>query len=130
MNLWQLVRLGTDELVGLALAGRLRPRHVWTALQGAERYRAAVADGDVREPGAAARCAAACAGCPSRVEHTLSVTVNGLPVVRGSCGPFLEDRLGQTPPTCGCLCFTLVGDELTPAGLTVVETKGCPQGWW
>jgi hypothetical protein len=125
-SLWDLLKLGTAELVAKALAGELSAGTLWTAIRGAERYRAAMAAGDVASETEAQRRAQVCANCPSRTSRQVAA----LGADAHYCGPAFEDRTAETPPTCGCLISVTVGGKAAPAGKAMVNSERCPQGIW
>lgn len=132
LGLLELVQLGTAELKSLANSGEIRMKHVWVAAKGADKYRKAIADGDLRPTERALSCARRCAGCPSRT--TRDIKVNGLDVSVGHCGPAFEEipegnRKGL-PPTCGCLVSLTFAGQIYAAGKTIVGSERCPQGSW
>lgn len=118
------------DLAAMAVAGDLPREHLWMAVEGAQTYRRAVAQGLVATADEAHRRAGLCAQCPS---HTTAPS-SALPsVLKGSCGPFLLDRTADPDPaqrTCGCRVTLTVGGLLTPAGKTVAGNERCPQGRW
>lgn len=124
MTLLDLVKLGGSELVSLALRGCLRPRHLWLAIQGAERYQEAVKTGDIAEQSEQDRRALKCASCRSQCRRGKD-QVDATAIY---CGPPLEEH--EHPPTCGCLVALLVEGRAVPAGKTVVASEACPQGRW
>lgn len=105
---------------------------LWHAIEGAAKYAAAVATGDIASPTEQARRAAICGAC-------LSLRMYKVPGISGEsrawfCGQAFVDNLAQRTPTCGCL----VGHgserekrvELTAAGKACVGSERCPQAKW
>lgn len=125
--LWQLVKMGTDTLVGMATNRQLRPEHLWVARRGAAKYRKAIANGDVAEPDQAAERASQCALCTSMrlVNPTMILDDPSM-----YCGAPFEERLGDNPPTCGCLVGVSVQGKPLPGGKALVASEQCPQGRW
>lgn len=90
-------------------------RGAWTALRGAKKYVDAIARGDIALPQVTAARLAVCGQCPHATRHPL------YPNLRlGYCGPAFDDRMAETPPTCGCLI----------AGKARVGGENCPQNRW
>jgi hypothetical protein len=119
--LGDLVRMATSELVKRALAGELRPSDAWTALRGAEKYRHAVASGDVASEQVQEERANKCWACPSSTSRTTASNATGV-----FCGaPFRE-----TPITCGCLTAIRIEGKTYAGGKTVVASEQCPQKRW
>jgi hypothetical protein len=117
----QLVTLATSELIRMALAGELGPREVWTALRGAEKYRRAVADGDVADPATQQARADKCWACPSSTSRTTAANATGV-----FCGtPFRDGVM-----TCGCLVAVRIEGKTYAGGKTVVASEQCPQDRW
>jgi hypothetical protein len=121
LSLVDLVRLATSELVRLALDGKLSPKDAWTALRGAEKYRHAVASGDVASELLQEERANKCWACPSSTSRTTASNATGV-----FCGaPFRE-----TPITCGCLVSIRIEGKTYAGGKTVVASEQCPQKRW
>jgi hypothetical protein len=118
--------VGTEELVQRALRGELTAGQLWTALKGAERYRRAMADGDVAAEAEALRRARICAACPSRS----SEEKRAVNATAHYCGEAFVARLSPPEPTCGCLVGLTVNGETTAAGKVYVLSEQCPQGKW
>jgi len=118
MTLAELVKLGSGALVDMALSGTIRPRHVWTAFKGAERYRRAMADGDVAVITHAEARVAKCGECPRRTDHPKE----GGSVAHYCGNPFEE--LDEGP--CGCLVGVTVDGAMLPAAKTLVASETCP----
>jgi hypothetical protein len=116
-----LFTLATSELIRMALAGELGPREVWTALRGAEKYRRAVADGDVADPATQQARADKCWACPSSTSRTTSTAATGV-----YCG----QPMRETPITCGCLTAIRIEGKTYAGGKTVVASEQCPQRRW
>lgn len=126
LDLLELLALGESTLVSKALAGELRPRHLWVAIKGAKKYRAAIRCGDLRGQDAADAFVATCDRCKCcTVEASY---INGQTVAKMFCGPSFENRLDQPEPTCGCLVGLRVNGELVPGGKAMVASEKCPQG--
>lgn len=126
MKLFDLIKLGTEELIHMALSGKLTPSTMWTAIKGADRYRSAMAAGDIAGDNDAKARAEICSNCPSRVRHDIKA-IDG---TAGYCGsPFVVAMVGEKP-TCGCLVTLTVGGEFSPAGKTLVASEECPQKLW
>lgn len=128
MKLFQLLKLGTETLIDMALKGSLSPSTLWTALKGAEKYRAAMTDGDVASQDEQISRAAICAACPSRTTRR----IDSIKATAGYCGePFNDRTLELDTPTCGCLVSILVdGEPLAQAGKLMVASEVCPQNKW
>lgn len=126
MNLLDLLKLGTEELTKKALAGELSPKQLWTAIKGANTYRAAMAAGNICSEAEGERRAAICAQCPSRVEHR----IESIGATAGYCGKPFEAKLNADPPVCGCLVTITVNGSTSPAAKTMVQSEQCPQGKW
>lgn len=122
MTAKDLCRLGLDVLSAKAIAGEIGPREFWTALRGAAKYRAAVAEGDIATDCRADQRMSECLDCPSRTCEPTSVAG----VVAGFCGPAFE----ELPDTCGCLITVTIDGNPWPAGKAVVSSETCPQGKW
>jgi hypothetical protein len=121
LSLKDLVRLATPELVRLALDGKLSPKDAWTALRGAEKYRRAVASGDIASESIQEERANVCWSCPSSTSRTATENITAV-----HCGQAYRD----TGKTCGCLVLVRVNGQIAPAGKTVVASEACPQGRW
>lgn len=119
-----MIAHGLRTLKDEALAGRLRPDHLWRAVRGAGRYVAAIATGQAADPDTARRRAAVCAECKSRT----TVNKHEIGAVAGYCGTPFE--VGTEPPTCGCLVTLTAHGVTTPAGKCCVAPETCPQGLW
>lgn len=126
MKLFELLRLGTQELINRALKGELQAGDLWTAVKGAEKYRRALATGDIAPPNEAASRADICANCPSRKLHR----IDAIDSDTGYCGEPFRDQTQSRPPTCGCMVTLTVGGKLTAAGKVTVASESCPQGRW
>jgi hypothetical protein len=128
MRFLDLLRLGTDTLIDMALKGSLTPSTLWTALKGAESYRAAMAAGDVASEDEQLSRAAICAACPSRTSRR----VDSIKATASYCGePFNDRREEADKPTCGCLiAITNDGETISQAGKTMVASEQCPQKKW
>lgn len=123
MTLIDLCKLGLPALLGMAKAGTLRPTHLWTAVEGASKYRDAIANGDVADDLVAqVRAEVHCGQCPS------ARRVDKAGIQRTFCGEPFENRMNTALPTCGCLVAVTVNGETHPAGKTVVGSEKCPQG--
>jgi hypothetical protein len=129
-SLLELVRYGTATLIGMAKDGEIRPMHLWTALKGAEKYRAAIVRGDLATAENAMWRRAKCGACPHATVR--EVEVSGKIVTARYCGPAFECHLGPefTHQTCGCLVGLTIDGESFPGGMTLVGTEQCPQGRW
>jgi hypothetical protein len=128
MRFLDLLRLGTDTLIDMALKGSLTPSTLWTALKGAESYRAAMAAGDVASEDEQLSRAAICAACPSRTSRR----VDSIKATASYCGEPFNDRTAEADkPSCGCLVTISVdGQPLGPAGKTMIKSEACPQKRW
>lgn len=126
MHLLDLIKLGTEELTKKALAGELTPRQLWTAIKGAQTYRAAMAHGNICSEAEGERRAAICAQCPSRVEHRIET----IGATAGYCGKPFEAKLDADPPVCGCLVTITVNGSTSPAAKAMVQSEQCPQKKW
>lgn len=126
MRLSALCRMGLGTLVGLARSGELRPRHLWVAMEGAGKYRDAVARGDIASAAEQDRRVRACAACPVRTSEPEPVTGSD----KHWCGPRLDDSGLADGKGCGCLVALSVGGQALPAGKTVVGSERCPNGRW
>ena len=118
--------VGTEELVQRALRGELTAGQLWTAIRGAERYRKAMAAGDVADEAEALRRALICAACPSRS----SEEKQAVKATAHYCGEPFVARLSGSEPTCGCLVGLTVNGETRAAGKPYVRSEQCPQGKW
>jgi hypothetical protein len=121
LSLVDLVKLATPELVRLALDGKLSPKDAWTALRGAEKYRRAVASGDIASDLVQAERASVCWSCPSSTSRTATENMTAV-----HCGQAYRD----TGKTCGCLVLVRVNGQTLPAGKSVVASEQCPQKRW
>lgn len=125
MTLIDLCKLGLPALVGMARDGKLRPQHLWAAVEGATKYRDAVANGDIADEAVSqVRAEVHCANCLS---HT-KVDKGG--IVRLFCGEAFVNRTDTALPTCGCLTAISVDGVVYPAGLTMVRSAKCVQEKW
>ena len=154
LGLMELARLAGPTLAKMALDGELRWRHVWTALEGSEKYLEAVEAGDLADETVAQNRASTCAACPASTRDARFIRDEE--VVVGWCGKRFEERSGEGVgggPTCGCMVFQKVHltvgwtggvDPKTPleelaerthgrvtaAGKTRVGSERCPRGKW
>lgn len=91
----------------------------WAAIAGAARWLTC----SPAEPVEAARRAAKCEACPSRV----LVRVRGVGLLAAFCGA----PMTETSSTCGCLVqWGRELDALEPAGKATCAGEACPQGRW
>lgn len=120
MNLWELVKLAVPDLVNLALTGKLRPRHLWLAIEGATTFRSAVARGDVATWSEQLVRAGKC----SRCVWAHQVPKPKIDAVAYYCGEPFKGR--TNPDLCGCLCAMTINGRALPAGKTVVASESCP----
>lgn len=132
LSLRQLAALGAEELFTKAKNGELRLNHLWVAAKGGEKYRAAVAAGDIADPLLAkmrADSPAGCSGCPSMTITETDLVHEEGHVFKCWCGPALEEH-GGPRPTCGCLVALKVNGKIVAAGKTVVGSERCGQRNW
>lgn len=150
--------MGPQELVGLVRQGLIRPKHLWTAMKGAAKYRAALAlPGRQRAAEDAQACANVCLQCKARTTTTTECIKRYGIVELSFCGkPLEESATGPDGggPTCGCLVGArcLGGDPdqmkqvwhedsdaieahytsggLMAAGKCLVKGEQCPRGKW
>ena len=117
----ELCNLGVDELIGKYRSGQLGVRHLWVAMRGADKYRRAVAAGDITDDLTAELRAKVCLACQT-------TTATGPDHERRHwCGePFAE----VPGASCGCLVALTVGGEIVPAAKTAVGSERCPQRKW
>lgn len=115
-----LVRAGGDTLVRMALRGDLEPRHLWVAVRGAQKYREAVAHGDVASDAELRMRGERCQACPHATREPSAIA--GTEKVY--CGTPFEP--GEQ--TCGCLVGVSVNGVLMPGGKPSVRTETC-WGW-
>ncbi len=119
MTPWEAAKLAIQtgaafagEFVRLARSGELDRRFFWYGVEGAREYVAMIAAGDIAPDPVIDARRAECAACPSRTFDERQ---------RASyCGPKLQERLGEDPPTCGC----------PVEAATACASKSCPQGRW
>jgi hypothetical protein len=118
LGLAELARLGSEQLAGMATAGQLRGRHLWVALRGAQRYKAAIRKGDVAGEDVQTARVWGCAACPSAVRHEIA----SIGAVATFCGTPFEEHCepGNPAPTCGCLVALTFEGEAVDEG----EEKG------
>jgi hypothetical protein len=151
LGLLELARLAGPTLAKMALDGELRWRHVWTALEGSEKYLEAIEAGDVADAAVAQTRASICAACPACTRDQRFIRDEA--VVVGWCGKRFEDRCEAAEPTCGCMVWQKVelsvgwtgglDKTVTPevgrerdwgravaAGKTMVGSEKCPRGKW
>lgn len=126
MNLLDLAKLGKDEIVRMAKAGELAPRHLWIAMKGAAEYQAAVARGDIAHDVTQKSRADQCAECPSHTESPADL--DG--VVKLWCGRPYDPLLETVLPVCGCLVALRINGEIQPGARPAVASKRCPQEKW
>lgn len=128
MSLTSLVRLGMDELVALARAGRLRPGHVGVAVKGGRRYHAAIERGDIASEDERARRAAICGRCEHRRWRDVGLEEGtDAKMIASYCGDAFVDQ-GKGRP-CGCLVMvTVAGERVSDhaAGRAMVASERCP----
>lgn len=113
---------GSETLVRMALDGELSPSVAWVAIKGAEKYRRAVASGDIASAIVAKTRANKCVDCPSSTVR--DVGARGM--IARYCGPAFQ----ELDTTCGCLVSLTVGGSEEAAGKTVVESEHCTQRKW
>jgi hypothetical protein len=118
----ELLKLGSEQLLDMALSGELRGRHVWVAFKGAKVYREAMASGDIAPEAAKAARAGKCAACPLCTDHPKEQ----VDAIAHYCGEPFEEK-GHT---CGCLVGITVGGQMHPAGKTEVASEHCWAGVW
>lgn len=125
----RLAGLGMPQLARLALTGKLRPRHLGLAIEGASEYHEAIASGDVASSEALALRAGCCATCPNATSKGFTLLGRGR--LKWYCGEPFEDQ-GEGRP-CGCLVGVTVNRKAVKdkrvehaAGLLYVASKGCP----
>lgn len=116
IELAQIAARGGVEFAKLLAGGKVGLRDMWMAANGATRYAAAMASGDVAPDIEIEIRRACCRCCPSMVVAR-SDNAEG---ESAWCGKPFNDRLGEKLPTCGCLL----------AGKTAVASERCPQGRW
>lgn len=126
MNLVTLCALGTESLAAKALSGELDREHLWTAMDGATKYREAVAAGDVASKSEQRRrLRVGCRGC-----ERITTERSAMPgVTKWYCGRAFEDRTAEGG-TCGCLVALRVMGRTLAAGKVVVGSERCPMGRW
>lgn len=135
LTLKELAALGGEELLALARRGEIRPRHLWVAAKGAEKYRAAIAAGDIAPEVTQELRASVCAGCTAAPVTFTKVVGGGMDgVEKGWCGRALEEH--QDSGACGCLVVLRVKGQTTANGVIVpgakvaVGSERCPLGEW
>lgn len=130
LSLRELAALGTEEVLAKATRGELQLKHLWVAAKGAEKYVAAVREGDIADPLIAdLRAEGFCARCPSMTITETDLIADGGHVFKCWCGPALEEHAGPRP-TCGCLVGLKVNGKVIAAGKTVVGKEKCGQRQW
>ena len=124
MTLLNLIRFGSDELVTLARKGRITPRHLWCAIQGAASYYRAIQGGDVASEQDQQHRANTCASCP----HSTRRPIASIQADAIYCGPPIVGS--ERPRTCGCLVAVTVELRTMPGAKTMVASEECPQERW
>lgn len=127
----ELAKLGGAELLSMAVAGTLERRHLALAAEGAEKYRAAIAAGDLATERVARERSCGpggCAECPA-ISWTAS-RMGG--VAKGWCGMKFEERLSGEPSqrSCGCLVLLSIDGKKHPGPKPWVKSEACPRGNW
>jgi hypothetical protein len=129
MNWISLCRMGAEQIVGLAVRGKLKPSMLWVAFKGATRYLESVAAGDKATDFDADERVTKCDLCRN-------ATYEQKPEAKAAaiyCGPALEDHLESEEPqdrTCGCLVGVLINGSAYAGGKTQVASEACPQAKW
>lgn len=117
MGVFELVKLGLPTLIGMAKRGELRREHLWCAMNGAGKYRDALASGDIADDATVAHRASRCDNCPMAQMDPCVIA----DTVKVYCGkPFVEGEL-----TCGCLVGIRVKGQFVPGAKTLVGSAEC-----
>jgi hypothetical protein len=123
MRLTDVISLGIDRVLDLAVKNELPSGHLWVAVKGAWKYATAAARGDEAHQIAQQERLLMCKFC-SAIDwaDTSDKTVRA-----GYCG---KTQTEGPNPTCGCLVAITINGRLEPAGKLRVASEHCPRDLW